>query len=117
MRMCEKNKRDIWYSYFMGEEEIISGGYFTGEFEEKYTNWFKTKLNYMPVSSYIGNDKFGLYENIDILIIDDEFLFNEDTVFSTYEPDNIKISENYEYRVFKIIKGLNHNMVGLKKRV
>lgn len=117
MRLLEKNKRDIWYSYYIGNEEIIIDGEFTGEFEDRYTNTFKTKVNYIPVSSNIKQDSFGEVDNIDMILVTDKNVFDENTVVFTYEPNNYNIAENYEYKVSKIIKSINSYTIGLKKRV
>lgn len=117
MRMLEKNKRDIWYSYFMGSEEVIIDGLYTGEMEEKYTNTFKTKVNFMPKSSVIRQDNFGELEDIDLVIMTDKDIFNEDTVIFIHPPTNIKVADSYDYKVSKIIKTLNSYTIGLTKVV
>lgn len=117
MRLLNKNKRDIWYSYFIGQEEVIVDGKFTGEFENKYTNPYLTKVNFMPISSFIKKDDFGTIENIDMVIVVDKDIFNEDTVFFINRPNNTNIEDNYDYKVYKIIKSINSYTIGLKKRV
>lgn len=110
--------REIWYSYFRGEEEIVDNdGNFTGEFKKIYTNPFKTKVNYMITKDIQNPQSFGQLEDADLSIITDKDIFDLDTVVWTYRPDNVNVDESYEYKIFKIVKSINSYMVGLKKRV
>lgn len=117
MRMLERNKRTIWYSYYLGNEEIIKDSLCTGEFEEKYTKPYKTKVNFIPVSSNIKPTPFGDLHNVDLVIMTDKNIFNEDTVIFINRPSNNNIADSYEYEVVKMIKTLNSYTIGLKKRV
>lgn len=118
MRTCKKNTREIWYSYFRGEEEVINdNGEFTGEFKKFYTNPFQTRVNYMATKDIESPHSFGYIEEADITIVTEKNIFDLSTVVWTYRPDNVNVDESYEYKVFKVIKSINSYMVGLKKRV
>lgn len=118
MRMCAKNMRNIWYSYFRGETEVVDENFeYTGEYVKNYTNWFKTRVNYTVKTNNALVQQFGDIEGADLTIVTDKPIFTLETVCSTYPPDNIDIANNYEYRVIKVVKSLNSYLVGLKKRV
>lgn len=118
MRLCEKNKRDVWYSYFKGENDVLDENYdFTGEFEKLYTNPFKTKANFNVTNNRNINTEVGNIVGADLIIITNEPIFNLETILWTYEPDNLNYADTYEYKVFKIIPSLNGTfIVGLKAR-
>lgn len=118
MRTCKKNMREIWYSYFRGEEEIVNDdGNFTGVFKKLYTNPFQTKVNFAITKNIQTEQSFGGIENADLTIITDKNIFDLDTVVWTYKPDNLNVDESYEYKVFKIIKSINSYLIGLTRRI
>lgn len=118
MRLLERNKRYIWFSNYLGQEEVVEDGKYTGEFVFKYSSPYKIKVNFMPISNYIKKYDFGDASSVSMVIITDKDIFKEDTVFFEQEPDpNDDFSSTYDYKVVKIVETLNTYSIGIKKRV
>lgn len=114
MRMANINKRKIWYAYYLGSEEVVDGEMWTGEFEDRYSNIFETRVNFNVKSNIVFSEKFGDMTEVDLIIVGDKNIpFNEDTVVWTYRPETNDKSK-YEYKVEKIIPSINYKVIGLK---
>lgn len=117
MRTLNLNKTDIWYVDFLGEQRVTDeDGYFTGEYEDTYSEPTKIQLNIHSGSSSVKEELFGKDNQLDIVCSTPIGDLEKNTLIFLEEPSG-NYDETYDFKVVKKFKSLNHYNYGFRGRL
>jgi len=114
MRSLERNKREIYYALYTGNEEIKdSNNYSTGEYRRTYSQPVKARINVSAARGSAYTREFGDLQNYDKTMITTEDLpIDENTILWV---DDLDITHEHDYEVVKVAKSLNENQYAIQK--
>lgn len=112
MRCVERNKQTFYYALYEGTEDIVDEeGYITGT-KVVYSEPIKAKANINPAKGKTTLDLFGIdsssYQRV---ILMEKTDIKEDSVLWI----GIEPTDNYNYIVKKVAKGLNSVAIAIAR--
>ena len=73
MRTVQRNKRDVWYALYLGEQDAIDAdGNYTGETEVVYDKPVKIRANVSPATGQANIEMFGNFTDYDRVVVTDQ---------------------------------------------
>lgn len=73
MRTVQRNKRDVWYALYLGEQDAIDAdGNYTGETEVVYGDPVKIRANVSPATGQANIEMFGNFTDYDRVVVTDQ---------------------------------------------
>ena len=72
MRCVKRNQQYFWYAQYLGNEEIIIDGNYTGTYEAKYSNPVKMRANISPAVGFSQVEQFGRAINYNKTLVTDD---------------------------------------------
>ena len=123
MRGCERNKRKLWYSLYLGKQPVIDeGGKKTGEYNLSFSNPVQLYANYSAGTDTLTIGEYGIQEKYDrmLVVFDKDCPIAEDTrIWINQDPVTIEDGEPvyhpHNYVVSAKQDGLNNIRYGLMK--
>ena len=116
MRTLKRNKRPVAYAFYDGVQELTDEyGNYTGEYDVRYTEPVKTKMNVSGGRGQADIALFGLTQTFGRTATteDLETPFNEETVmWIETDPDK---GEPFDYRVVAVSRTINQVVLALSE--
>ena len=121
MRTLEINKQKCWYCTLTKTEAVTDDGYYTGEWENTYSDPVELFANISPVTGTASVEPSGVVPDYDrVIVLDHNPGLTETTVFfidsePNAKPQTGKWTPLFDYRVKRIAKSLNFVSIALEK--
>lgn len=141
MRVAQRNKRQLWFCLYCGEEEIVdSNGDFTGETRRIYAAPQRILANVSPAKGSVSIEVFGNDDSYDRVVAlawddfatlfspqnyngvwaeNDQFIaingINDSTVWFIDKAPTGNSADGYDYITSRIAKSINGLMVAVRK--
>ena len=114
MRSLERNKREIYYALYIGNEEIKDdNGYSTGEYKKTYGTPVKLRINVSAARGTAYTREFGDLQNYDKTMVTTENLpIDENTILWV---DDLDTTHPHDYEVIQVAKSLNQTQYAINK--
>ena len=114
MRVVQRDKRTVWYAFYEGLTELTNGsGEYTGEYEVRYTQPVKARMNVSGGRGAADVAMFGFESAYARSIVTEDLTtpFSLETVF-WIDTDPTK-GEAHDYRVVGISRTINQVVIAL----
>ena len=110
MRTLKRNKQKIWYATYLGYEDQMEDGLYTGDLVPTYSDPVMLMANVNPASGRTGIEPFGVDTNYTHLMVTDELNLPIDELSVIWfgrepEVDGSPVAPNF--RVTRVAKSLN----------
>ena len=111
MRTVQRNKRDVWYALYLGEQEVVDeDGNYTGETEIAYGDPVHIRANVSPATGNTNMEMFGNFADYSRVVVTDDVSIpvNENAVmWIGREPTEGHGIEGYNYIVKRVARSFN----------
>ena len=118
MRTVQRNKRDVWYALYLGEQEVVDeDGNFTGETEIAYSEPVHIRANVSPATGNTNMEMFGNFADYSRVVVTDDVSIpvNENAVmWIDKEPIEGHGIEGYNYIVRRVAKSFNSVAIAVR---
>ena len=115
MRTLQRNKRDVWYSLYLGETEMTDAdGNYTGETAISYAEPVKIRANVSPATGQSNMEMFGNLTDYDRVIVTDEVDIPVDensVIWIDMTPED----GEYNYVVRRVARSFNSVSIAVRK--
>lgn len=115
MRTLHRNKRDVWYSLYVGETELTdTDGFYTGETTIEYSEPVKIRANVSPATGQSNLEMFGNLTDYDRVIVTDEVDIPVDEN-SVLWIDKTPTDGEHNYIVRRVARSFNGVSIAVRK--
>lgn len=115
MRTMQRNKRDVWYSLYLGETEMTDAdGNYTGETAIAYADSVKIRANVSPATGYSNMEMFGNLTDYDRVVVTDDVDIPVDEN-SVIWIDKTPSDGEYNYVVRRVARSFNSVSIAVRK--
>ena len=118
MRTVQRNKRDVWYALYLGEQEVVDeDGNYTGETAIAYSEPVQIRANVSPATGNTNMEMFGNFADYSRVVVTDDVSIpvNENAVmWIDKEPIEGHGIEGYNYIVRRVAKSFNSVAIAVR---
>ena len=118
MRTLQRNKRDVWYALYLGEQEVVDeDGNYTGETEIAYGDPVHIRANVSPATGNTNMEMFGNFSDYSRVVVTDDVSIpvNENAVmWIDTEPTEGHGIEGYNYIVKRVARSFNSAAIAVE---